>query len=86
MHPNACVLFSMENVMLSIRLPTEIDTRLERLADEAGQTKSDCPRKAIMERIERIEDLHSAEQVLDRLHRGEERFVSSEELLRELEG
>ena len=72
--------------MLSIRIPKEIDARLERLADEAGQTKSDYPRKAILERIEQIEDLHSAEQVLDRLRNGEERVVSSEEMWRELEG
>ena len=72
--------------MLSIRIPKEIDARLERLADEAGQTKSDYAREAILERIEQIEDLHSAEQVLDRLHKGEERVVSSEEMWRELEG
>ena len=72
--------------MLSIRIPKEIDSRLERLADEAGQTKSDYARKAILERIEKIEDLHSAEQVLDRLRNGEERVVSSEEMWRELEG
>ena len=72
--------------MQSIRIPKEIDARLERLADEAGQTKSGYARKAILERIEQIEDLHSAEQVLDRLRNGEERVVSSEEMWRELEG
>ena len=72
--------------MLSVRLPMEIDARLERLAEEAGQTKSDYARKAILEGIEQIEDLHSAEQVLERLHKGEERVVSSEEMWRELEG
>lgn len=72
--------------MLSVRLPMEIDARLERLAEEAGQTKSDYARKAILEGIEQIEDLHSAEQVLERLHKGEERVLSSEEMWRELEG
>ena len=72
--------------MLSVRLPMEIDARLERLAEEAGQTKSDYARKAILEGIEQLEDLHSAEQVLERLHKGEERVVSSEEMWRELEG
>lgn len=72
--------------MLSVRLPIEIDARLERLAEETGQTKSDYARKAILEGIEQIEDLHSAEQVLERLHKGEERVVSSEEMWRELEG
>ena len=72
--------------MLSIRLPKEIDVCLERLAEEAGQTKIDYARKAILERIEQMEDLHSAEQVLERLRGGKERVVSSEEMWRELEG
>ncbi len=72
--------------MLSIRLPEEIDVRLERLAEEAGQTKSDYVREAILEKIEQMEDLHLAEQVLERLRNGEERVVSSEEMWRELEG
>lgn len=72
--------------MLSVQLPMEVDARLERLAEEAGQTKSDYALKAILEGIEQIEDLHSAEQVLERLHKGEERIVSSEEMWRDLEG
>ena len=72
--------------MLSIRLPEEIDVRLERLAEEAGQTKNDYVREAILEKIEQMEDLHLAEQVLERLRNGEERVVSSEEMWRELEG
>ena len=42
-----CILVSMDIVMLSIRLPEEIDARLERLAEEAGQTKSNYAREAI---------------------------------------
>ena len=72
--------------MLSIRLPEEIDARLERLAEEAGQTKSNYAREAILEKIDQMEDLHLAEQVLERLRKGEERVVSSEEMWRELEG
>ena len=81
-----CILVSMEIVMLSIRLPEEIDARLERLAEEAGQTKSNYAREAILEKIDQMEDLHLAEQVLERLRKGEERVVSSEEMWRELEG
>lgn len=72
--------------MLSIRIPEEIDARLERLAKEAGQTKSAYAREAIVEKIEEIEDLHQAEQVLERVRKGEEKVVASEEMWRDLEG
>jgi len=71
--------------MLSIRLPEEIDARLTRLAEEAGQTKTDYAREAILERIEEMEGLHLAKQVLERVRTGKERTVSSEEMWRELE-
>lgn len=70
--------------MLSIRLPEEFDARLERLAEEAGLSKSEYAREAILEKIEDMEDLHLAEQVLERVHKGEENVVSSEEMWREL--
>ncbi len=71
--------------MLSIRLPEEIDARLARLAKEAGLTKSEYAREAILEKIEHLEDLHLAEQVLERVRKGKEKTVSSEEMWRELE-
>ncbi|MDE2926778.1 MAG: DUF6290 family protein [Acidobacteriota bacterium] len=72
--------------MLSIRIPEEIDARLERLAKEAGQTKSAYAREAILEKIEEMEDLHLAEQVLERVRNGDEKVVTSEEMWRDLEG
>ncbi len=72
--------------MLLIRLPDEIDACLERLAEEAGQSKSDYAREAILEKIEEMEELRFAERVLKRLRNGEERLVSSAEMWRELEG
>ena len=72
--------------MLTIRLPAEIDARLERLAEEAGQTKSDYAREAILEKIEEMEDLQLAGQVLERVRKGEDRVLSSEQMWRVLEG
>ena len=72
--------------MLSIRLPAEIDARLERLAKEAGLTKSEYARAVILEKVEEMEDLRPAEQVLERVRRGKEKIVTSEEMWRELEG
>ena len=70
--------------MLSIRISEEIDARLERLAEEAGQTKGDYAREAILEKIEEMEDLQLAEQVLERVRKGEEKVVTSEEMWRDL--
>ena len=71
--------------MLTIRLPAEIDARLERLAEEAGKTKNDYAREAILEKIEKMEDLQLAGQVLERVRKGEDRVLSSEQMWRELE-
>lgn len=71
--------------MLSIQLPVEIDARLERLAEKAGQTKSDYAREAILKKIEQTEDLRLAEQVLERIYKRDERVVRSEEMWRDLE-
>ena len=71
--------------MLIIRLPAEIDARLERLAEEAGKTKNDYAREAILEKIEEMEDLQLAGQVLERVRKGEDRVLSSEQMWRELE-
>ena len=72
--------------MLSIRLPEELDARLKRLAEEAGQTKSDYAREAIVEKIEEMEDVQLTEQVLERIRKGEDAVLSSEQMWRESEG
>ena len=74
-----------EIAMLSIRLPEEIESRLERLARRTGRTKSYYARAAILEKIEDMEDAYLAEQVLERIRKGDEKTVSSEEMWRELD-
>lgn len=68
--------------MLSLRLPEDIETRLERLARETGGTKSHFARAAIVEKIEDLEDMYLAEKVLDRVRDGRERALTSEEMWR----
>ena len=69
--------------MLSVRLPEEVEARLERLAKETGRTKSYYARAAILEkRIEDMEEMHLAEHVLDRIRKGEEKVVSADEIMR----
>jgi RHH-type rel operon transcriptional repressor/antitoxin RelB len=51
-------------IMLAIRLPSDIETRLAHLAEKTGRTKTYYARKAILDLIEDMEDTYLA---LDRL-------------------
>jgi RHH-type rel operon transcriptional repressor/antitoxin RelB len=47
--------------MLAVRLPDEIEKRLEKLAKKTGRTKSYYVRQAILEYLEDMEDYYLAE-------------------------
>jgi RHH-type rel operon transcriptional repressor/antitoxin RelB len=66
--------------MLAIRLPADIESRLTALATATGRTKSFYARKAILDRIDDLEDIYLAEQVLLRIQSGEERIYTAEEV------
>ena len=48
--------------MLAIRLPAEIERRLEDLARKTGRTKTYYAREAILEYLDDLEDIHLAER------------------------
>jgi RHH-type rel operon transcriptional repressor/antitoxin RelB len=48
--------------MLAIRLPEEIERRLEELARKTGRTKTYYAREAILEYLDDLEDIHLAER------------------------
>jgi RHH-type rel operon transcriptional repressor/antitoxin RelB len=50
--------------MLALRLPEEIESRLNKLAKLTGRTKSFYAREAIIEHIADLEDLYLAEKRL----------------------
>ena len=50
--------------MLALRLPEEIEARLEKLANLTGRTKSFYARQAIIEHIADLEDLYLEEKRL----------------------
>jgi RHH-type transcriptional regulator, rel operon repressor / antitoxin RelB len=66
--------------MLALRLPPEIEKRLDTLAKKTGRTKSFYAREAILRYIEDLEDYHLATR---RLARSAQR-VSLEELEQEV--
>ncbi len=48
--------------MLALRLPPEIEKRLDDLARKTGRSKSFYAREAILEHLDDLEDLYLAEQ------------------------
>jgi len=71
--------------MLAIRLPEEIESRLESLAKATGRTKTYYAREAIVEHLDDLEDIYLAEQTLERIRKGEEDVLTAEEFWRELD-
>ncbi|MGI6790935.1 type II toxin-antitoxin system RelB family antitoxin [Aminivibrio sp.] len=66
--------------MLAIRLPEDLENRLEALAKRTGRTKTFYARQAIERHLEDLEDIYDAEQRLIDLRVGSSRTVSLDEL------
>ncbi len=66
--------------MLAIRLPEDLENRLEALAKRTGRTKTFYARQAIERHLEELEDIYDAEQRLIDLRVGSSRTVSLDEL------
>lgn len=64
--------------MLALRLPPEIEARLDALAKRTGRTKSYYAREAILEHLEDLEDAHLADERI-RTDNGER--ISLEEMM-----
>jgi len=69
--------------MLAIRLPPEIESRLEKLAAATGRTKSFYAREAILEHIGDLEDIYLAEQRLEDLRAGRTKAMPLEEVMKQ---
>jgi RHH-type transcriptional regulator, rel operon repressor / antitoxin RelB len=61
--------------MLAIRIPEEIEKRLQNLADKTGRTKTYYARKAILGFLEDMEDTYLA---LERLETSEKIWTQEE--------
>ncbi len=56
--------------MLALRLPEDIESRLDKLAKATGRTKSFYAREAILEHLADLEDLYLAEKRLAKVRTG----------------
>ncbi len=68
--------------MLAIRLPKEIEERLEALAKATGRTKTFYARQAILEYLDDLEDWYLAEQRLTDIRRGKTQTVPLEDIMK----
>ncbi len=68
--------------MLAIRLPSEVERRLDELARKTGRTKTFYAREAILEHLEDMEDLYLAEQQTSRIRAGKLKTIPIEEVLK----
>ena len=66
--------------MLAIRLPAEIEARLDTLARRTGRSKTFYAREAILAHLDDLEDLYLAQQVMQRIQSGEERTFTLDEV------
>jgi len=67
--------------MLALRLPPDLEHRLDELARKTGRTKSYYAREAIAEHIADLEDAYLADQRM----RDDPQFVEFDDVLRDLD-
>ena len=68
--------------MLALRLPPEIERRLDVLAKLTGRSKSYYAREAILQHLDDLEDVYLAEQRLTDLRAGRTNTVSLADLMK----
>ena len=74
----------MEPRVLAIRLPAEVESRLDALAQATGRTKTFYVREAILEHLDDLEDMYLAEQRLIEVRAGRSKSHTLEEVERSL--
>jgi RHH-type transcriptional regulator, rel operon repressor / antitoxin RelB len=70
--------------MLALRLPEDIESRLEKLAKATGRTKSFYAREAILEHLADLEDLYLAEKRLAKVRNGKSKTYTLSAVEQEL--
>ena len=68
--------------MLAIRLPSEIEDRLEALAKATGRSKAFYARQAILEHLDDLEDVYLAEQRLIDIRLGKTQTIPLEDVMK----
>jgi RHH-type rel operon transcriptional repressor/antitoxin RelB len=66
----------------SIRLPHEIENRLEKLSVQTGRSKSFYVKEAIIEHLDDIEDVYLAEKRLEDIRAGRTQTIPLQEVMK----
>ena len=66
----------------SIRLPHEIEERLENLAVRTGRSKSFYVKEAIIEHLDEIEDIYLAEKRLEDIRAGRTKTIPLQKVMK----
>ena len=74
---------SPEVTMIAIRLPEQIESRLDRLAKLTGRTKSFYVRQALIEHLDDLEDIYIAEQRIADLKARKSSSIPLEDVLKQ---
>jgi len=69
--------------MLAIRLPAEVETRLDNLARSTGRTKTFYAREAILEHLDDMEDMYLAEKRLEEIRFGRSKAIPLEDVMKQ---
>ena len=69
--------------MLAIRLPAEVESRLDALAKATGRTKTFYAREAILEHLDDLEDLYLAERELVAVRVGKSKTMPLEDVMKQ---
>mgnify|MGYP001257514614 CR=1 FL=1 len=66
----------------SIRLPEEIENRLQKLSAQTGRSKSFYVKEAILEHLSDIEDIYLAERRLEDIRSGHTNTIPLQEVMK----
>ncbi len=64
--------------MLAVRIPEELESRLDRLAKRTGRTKTFYVREAIVEHLDDLESVYLAETETENIRRGAKTYSPDE--------
>jgi RHH-type transcriptional regulator, rel operon repressor / antitoxin RelB len=67
----------------SIRLPDEIEKRLQNLSVKTGRRKSFYVKEAILEHLDDTEDIYLAEKRLERINSGRTQTIPLQEIMKQ---
>jgi RHH-type transcriptional regulator, rel operon repressor / antitoxin RelB len=76
-------MYIKEADMIAVRIPEDLEARLDKLAKRTGRTKTFYVREAITEHLDDLEDLYLAEKEVAKINAGAKAY-SLDEVRKEL--